>query len=241
MVRKGYHLSKEHCRKIGEANKIALKGRVFSDEHRLHLSLAGRGEKNSNYNHFIFHKKKSDKDYLQGKKISIGNKNICSEETKRKMSIAHKGIYFSEIHKKRLSLANKGEIFSEERKRKIREKRALQKHCWTTSIEIKTQAFLRELDIEFIPHYYISDITLPYQCDIYVPTYNLIIECDGIQYHNYPYGTEKDHIRTKEIMDKGYKVLRLWEYDIRHMNIETFEWKLNNSIELLYPTCIIER
>ncbi|GAG67123.1 unnamed protein product [marine sediment metagenome] len=41
---------------------------------------------------------------------------------------------------------------------------------------------------------------------------NLVIECDGDYWHKYPVGRDIDHIRTKELIQKGFKVLRLWEF-----------------------------
>jgi very-short-patch-repair endonuclease len=39
----------------------------------------------------------------------------------------------------------------------------------------------------------------------------IVIEVDGLYWHNYPNGREIDKIRTKEMQEKGYKVLRFWE------------------------------
>lgn len=96
-----------------------------------------------------------------------------------------------------------------------------------TSIEVKIQEFLKLLDIPFITHKQISDILHPYQCDFLIPSLNLIIECDGDYWHNYPDGREIDKIRTKELTEKGFKVIRLWEYEIKLMDINEFEERLN--------------
>ena len=45
-------------------------------------------------------------------------------------------------------------------------------------------------------------------------------------WHKYPVGLDRDHIRTKELLNKGFKVLRLWECEIRPMNINNFKIKL---------------
>jgi len=106
-----------------------------------------------------------------------------------------------------------------------------------TSIEIKIQNFLKELNIEFFTHQYIKDIEHGYQCDIIVPSRNLIIECDGDYWHAnpifYPNPTTKqqeqisrDKIRTIELIANGFKVLRLWECDINKMDIKIFKEKL---------------
>lgn len=101
-----------------------------------------------------------------------------------------------------------------------------------TSIEVKVQEMLKQLGMEFFTHSYIN-ILHGYQCDLFVPALNLIIECDGDYWHGNPAffkdlndrqkkQRERDVLRTKELNAKGYNVLRLWECDIRKMNLETF-------------------
>jgi very-short-patch-repair endonuclease len=55
---------------------------------------------------------------------------------------------------------------------------------------------------------------------------NLILETDGNYWHSYPIGREIDNIRTKELIEKGFKVLRLWEIDIKSMDLESFKGRL---------------
>lgn len=98
-----------------------------------------------------------------------------------------------------------------------------------TKIEVKIQMFLKELGYEFFTHQYIKDIEHGYQCDILIPSLNLVIECDGDYWHKYPIGTELDHIRTKELIEKGFKVLRLWEFEIKKMNKDEFELRLKEE------------
>lgn len=95
-----------------------------------------------------------------------------------------------------------------------------------TSIEIKIQNYLKQLNISFFTHQYIKDIKHGYQCDILIPSINLIIECDGNYWHKYPIGKDIDHIRTKELFEKGFKVLRLWESEIKVMTINEFNNKI---------------
>jgi len=92
-----------------------------------------------------------------------------------------------------------------------------------TSIEIKLQNFLKQLGITFFTHQYMKEIKHGYQCDIFIPSLNMVIECDGDYWHKYPTGNDIDHIRTKELLDKGFKVLRLWECEIRSMNLNKFK------------------
>ena len=115
-----------------------------------------------------------------------------------------------------------------------------------TLIEIKIQNFLRTLHIEFITHYYISEITNSYQCDIFIPKQETegvivhkktIIECDGCYWHGCSVCNkiisepqkkqiEKDKTRTKELQEKGYRVIRLIEHEIKKMNLNYLKGRL---------------
>jgi very-short-patch-repair endonuclease len=121
-----------------------------------------------------------------------------------------------------VSLSKKGIKRKKEVIDKIKYKRASQKRTHTSSIEIKIQNYLKQLGIIFFSHHYIN-IKHSYQCDVFIPSINLIIECDGDYWHNYPIGTDIDHVRTSELIDRGFKVLRLWECDIKNLNIKQFE------------------
>jgi len=92
-----------------------------------------------------------------------------------------------------------------------------------TTIEIKIQNFLKQLKIEFFTHQYMKEIEHGYQCDILIPSLNLVIECDGDYWHKYPIGREIDRIRTSELINNGFKVLRLWECEIRAMRLNKFK------------------
>lgn len=94
-----------------------------------------------------------------------------------------------------------------------------------TSIEVKIQNFLKILGIEFFTHQYMK-IEHGYQCDILIPSMNLVIECDGDYWHKYSTGRDIDHIRTSELLSKGFKVLRLWENEIKIMELNDFKEKL---------------
>ena len=36
-----------------------------------------------------------------------------------------------------------------------------------------------------------------------------------------------DNLRTKELQEKGFRVIRLWEHDIRKMEVNEFKGRLN--------------
>ena len=135
-----------------------------------------------------------------------------------------------------------GKSHTQEARLKMKKARAKQiTPMRDTSIELKIQNFLKELKIEFYTHQYISEITSAYQCDIFIPLQEginkkTIIECDGDYWHGNPSKypedrlnaaqreqREEDYIRTKELIESGFNVIRLWECDIRKMNIEDFK------------------
>jgi len=126
-----------------------------------------------------------------------------------------------------LGKSNKWGHHTEETKLIIREERKKQVlPIKDTSIEVKIQNFLKQLGIEYFTHQYMK-IEHGYQCDIMIPIMNLVIECDGDYWHSYPTGKEIDHIRTKELITNGFKVLRLWECEIKGMKLKDFKNKLN--------------
>ncbi len=151
------------------------------------------------------------------------------EETKRKMRKPHKSPPpRSESHRKNQSKSQKKYLkeHPEEIERLKRQRAKIVFPLKDTSIEIKIQNFLKQLGIEFFTHQYMKQIKHAYQCDILIPSMNLVIECDGVYWHKYPIGRDIDHIRTKELLEKGFKVLRLWECEIKEMDINHFQNKI---------------
>ena len=95
-----------------------------------------------------------------------------------------------------------------------------------STIEIKIQKFLKQLGIEFFTHCWMNQIKHRYMCDILIPSMNLVIECDGDYWHKYPIGRDIDRTRTTELLREGFKVLRLWEHEIRFMNVKEFNKRI---------------
>jgi len=95
-----------------------------------------------------------------------------------------------------------------------------------TKIEVKIQEYLTQLKIEFYTHQYMKEIEHSYQCDILIPSMNLVIECDGNYWHNYPFGNENDIIRTQELLDASFRVLRFWGSEINNLTLQEFQYKL---------------
>lgn len=115
---KGHIVSIETRKKIGEANKIALKGKHLSEETKRKLSIANKGKSKPHSAEWC--KQHSEK--LKGNKIHLGYK--ASEESRKRMSEAHKGLPLTQkqldnLH--RLHELHRGKPRSEETKQKIRE------------------------------------------------------------------------------------------------------------------------
>ena len=176
---------------------------------------------------------KKEKSGFIGKKHSEETKRIMSESRRGKKHPFY-GKHHSKETKENISKALKGrkleELHSKEKveeiRNKIKEARAKQIFpIKDTLIEVKIQNFLKQLGIEFFTHQRMN-IKHSYQCDILIPSKNLVIECDGDYWHNYPTGTDIDHIRTSELLKSGFRVLRLWEFEIKDMELNYFKEKI---------------
>jgi len=115
-----------------------------------------------------------------------------------------------------------------------------------TKIEVKIQNYLKQLGIEFYTHQYIQEIEHGYHCDILIPiqegiNQKTIIECDGIYWHGHPVKypnpnesqkqqIETDKTRTKELIEEGYRVIRLWENDIKKLSPNKLKEKLMENL-----------
>jgi len=201
----GKHLSKESRKKISESNK----GKKLSEETKRKIKEARA-------------------------------RQIITEETKKKISNSLKGHEVSKETRKNMKGHSGVYIRDEETKQKIRKARKKQVFpIRDTSIEIKIQNFLNELNINFLKHQYM-EIEHGYQCDILVPSMNLVIECDGDWWHGnrniFPRlnemqlkQIEEDKIRTQELIESGFKILRFWECDIREMKLKDFKEKIKKG------------
>jgi len=82
-----------------------------------------------------------------------------------------------------------------------------------TDIEKIVSDILYKLNIKFIYQHPIDDI---FHVDFFLPEYNIVIECDGNYWHNYPHGLKGDIQRDKYLRHKKkYLVLRFWGNDIK--------------------------
>jgi very-short-patch-repair endonuclease len=207
----GWMKGKQHSIETRKKMSEKHKGYICSDKTRRKLSEAHKGKIKSN------EERKKISERMIGNTYSLGHKH--TEEAKKKISIANSNPS-EEIRRKR-SKAHKGKKLTEEHKRKI-SNAAIKRICSSTFNryvsdtvpERQLKEIFKKNKIKFIHQYYVKDIEHRYAADFYLPDYKCVVEADGKYWHNYPDGNDIDHIRTKEMIEKGYKVLRFWEGQI---------------------------
>jgi very-short-patch-repair endonuclease len=226
----------EGHKKFVEENGSWCKGLKLSEDHRKKLSEAHKGQLSWNKG-------------MKG--ICVGwSKGLTKHTDERIKRISEK-----RMGQKRPGISGEnnkmfGKNISEVTRNKIKEARKHQKITFTSSQELKIRDFLAQLKIWYLPSIHTSTIDINikhgYQMDVFIPTLNLIIECDGDFIHcnpdryspdfvRYPNAKkiitakeiwERDDIRTKELQNEGYNVLRLWEHEVNKMNLEEFKRRL---------------
>ena len=183
------------------------------------------------------------KPWHKGLKLTVEHRNKISKNHRRYQSKET----INKIKKNSKNNPNfgmKGKEHSKETRIKLSKARLKQiLPLKDTKIELKIQDFLTLLKVEFITHKYMN-IKNSYQCDIFIPEQDripqkTIIECDGDFFHMNPNkfapedtafkngikAKEKwkiDGDRTNQLIEKRFKVIRLWESEIKNMNIERF-------------------
>lgn len=202
--------------------------------------IKGRGFQKGNKTKSQFKKGHKGYTYWKGKNRSEG--------TKEKIKLKHKGKHFSpktefkrgrKVIKDRIWLKNQSDSLKDfyQTEEGIKRRKEISQTIKTSranqifplkdsSIEIKIREFLDNLKIEYFQHKYMN-IKHSYQCDFFIPSLNLVVEVDGDYWHKYPIGKDIDNIRTRELLNQGFKVLRLWEQEIRVMNLNGFKVILN--------------
>lgn len=82
--------------------------------------------------------------------------------------------------------------------------------CKNTSIELFIQKLLESHNIEYQSN--IRSIIPPKELDIYIPSKNIAIECNGIYSHSTKYKYPKYHINKSELCkEKGIRLIHIWE------------------------------
>ena len=225
----------EHKRKISEELKNFYSKNPVKEETRAALSKAAKerikSEEGRQQWQIVLDKAHQSR---KGSKLSDEAKQRLSERNKKwretpdgkrlfdkfiragieKARLSHLGKPLSQEHKEKISKAlsgekhfNFGKHLSEETKVKIRKARLNQKILFRdTSIELKVKNQLERAGINFFHPW---NLKLFYQCDFFIPSLNLIIECDGTYWHSLEKNRLRDIRKDKYAKEEGYNMLRL--------------------------------
>ncbi len=223
MFQKGYKQTKKQKEKIGRANSKKMKeywANKRATKKQIKALIESTQRRKEKFGYVNSPKTREKLSEIQKNKWAKG------EVTEKQRATLFKKGY----DEKRVKTQFKdGHEVSEKTRLAVKKNRATQIFPKEdTKIEVKIQMFLKELGYEFFTHQHMN-IKHSYQCDILIPALNLVVECDGDYWHKYPIGLEKDHIRTKELIEKGFKVLRLWEKEIKEMDVNDFKEKLRRG------------
>lgn len=201
---KGFKHTKETKRKLSEK----MLSRVNPMENpqtrkKLSDSLKGREPWNKGIRYEQEFNKRFIKGWQKRKEAGLGNawnKGLVGVTASKK-----KGKTFKELYGDR----------TEGIKAKIRKARMNQKFPKkSTSIELKIQSLLELLHIPYQTHKAVMGITQP---DFFIEP-NTCIYCDGDYWHNLPEVIQRDKKINDVLKFGGYKVIRLWEHQIKLMN-----------------------
>ena len=190
--------------------------------------------------------------FLEGK-LKTNKGFIFSEDSRKKLSKSLKGRIVTPETRKKMSIFCKGKSWKTRYGKDIAEKMRIGKVLHRskqimpfkdTTIEVKIQGFLKELYPDFYTHQYINQIYHAYQCDIFIPKLNLIIECFGDYWHansdKYSFNELsewqkdqqlEDELRTYELRNKGFNLLILWENNIKSMKLDDFRLILDKYMQ----------
>jgi len=216
--------SEETRKKISDSKK----GQKLSEEHKARFNFKGRKHSQESLKKMSKAQKGrivSEETRAKLKLINIGRK--ASNETRLKLSKAGKGRKLSKEHIEKTRQFHLGRKRSEETKQKMKDvwdKRTAEERYLhlepahkaarlanPSSIEIAIRQVLDSLGIDYLIEQKIG----PYWPDILISDRNLVIECDGEYWHSVPGCKEKDAERDRYFEEKGYKVVRIPECEIR--------------------------
>ena len=200
-------------------NNMPRKGYIMTEAHKKALSEAHKGKS------WGKHSEESKRKIGEANRIALtGRKgNPLSEATKKKISESNR-----KTHKEKWAKIPKDERY------KMLEnwiKSGCSKNK-DTSIEIAVQNELNILGIKFEKQKHIG----PYFVDIFIPSHNVAIECDGDYWHSFEDRKERDRLRDEWLESQGVVVLRLPEYAIKKdvKNLVRYNIKLLKFIKPMY-------
>lgn len=150
------------------------------------------------------------------RKIGKGNKGKkLSRETIKKLSVLNKGRKHTKKSRKNMSIGQKKKMKNPILRRITLDNLKLgRSKNVNTKIELKLKEQLEKNNIKFKQQYELGKFTF----DFYLPKYNLLIEADGVYWHNYPYGNENDKKKDIYVKENGYNIVHIWENEINKID-----------------------
>jgi len=146
----------------------------------------------------------------------------------RKNSISQKEIYKLMSPEERLKVKEKMARIGSKKTHKKKD----------TSIELKIGEYLTSIGVSHMSNHVHSIFTF----DFYIPSVNLVIECQGDYWHCNPLkysdkipdkiqikNMERDSRKVQYLKDNGFRSLFIWEYDINR-NFENVKLKILNML-----------
>ena len=222
---KGKKMSKQYCEAMSKSHlgisATWNKGKVLSEETKLKISLAKKGQTS----------------WMKGKHHT--------EESKRKLSLAHTGKVLSEEHKQKLSVVNSGKnnpFYGKKHTEEMKEKQRIRntgKNSWSygkkrseeTLVKIREarkrqklplkdtkpekilQNILSLKGIKFKKHKQFKVDKTYHPVDIFIEP-NICIEVDGVYWHSLPKQVKRDKKINKSLSKQGMNVLRFTDKQI---------------------------
>lgn len=188
---------KKHSKKSKEKMSESLKGKIPWIAGRKHTYESRKKIKAKRLIQTPIIRIPLDED--QKKRISIGTKNGMKDPSVRAKLSKSITKYFKDNPKA---------------KEHLREIRLKQKMPHISSIEKKMCGILDILCIKYVPQYPIKGKDFLTFVDIYIPSKNLCIYCDGDYWHNLSDHKIRDVKVNIVLTTMGYKIIRLWEHEI---------------------------
>lgn len=103
-----------------------------------------------------------------------------------------------------------------------------------TSIELKVKEQLDYYGIRYIQQKHINDGERNYYLDFYIPSFKLVIECNGDYWHNKQDRKERDRRLETYVKSTGRNIVFIWEHEINDEWFCILDYLPYESVVMLY-------
>lgn len=103
-----------------------------------------------------------------------------------------------------------------------------------TSIELKVKEQLDYYNIRYIQQKHINDGERNYYLDFYIPSFKLVIECNGDYWHNKQDRKERDRRLETYVKSTGRNIVFIWEHEINDEWFCILDYLPYESVVMLY-------